>query len=386
MEVSHIMFALLRSEINGTELCEEVKNLITPEILPVLFKHSKKHDLAHLIGDVLDKNALLPNESEQKRHFLQERNMAFYRYEQINYELGEACCILEENKIKHVPLKGSVLRKYYSEPWMRTSCDIDILVKREDLQTAIEALQASGFKYEAMHSHDAQMWAPSGVHLELHFDLIESDVVEKSAQKLLQAWERVYPCDGYEYTLRFDDAFFYFYHIAHMAKHFLQGGCGIRPFIDIWILKQHGSFCVEGVKDLLKQADLWKFAENAEQLANIWFGDGAHNETTRQMEDFILQGGAYGTLEQQVAISQNKIGGKLKHLLSKIFLSYRAMLIYYPSLKKCPILYPIYQVRRWFRIAFCGGRKRAMYEMRLNQNLSRLKKESAKRLIDDLGL
>ena len=32
------------------------------------------------------------------------------------------------------------------------------------------------------------------------------------------------------------DEMFYFYHIAHMAKHFEEGGCGIRPFIDLWTL------------------------------------------------------------------------------------------------------------------------------------------------------
>ena len=69
MEISHIMFALLRFEINGMQLCDEVKNLITPEALPALFKLSKKHDLAHLVGDALDKNGLLPDGSEAKKRF-----------------------------------------------------------------------------------------------------------------------------------------------------------------------------------------------------------------------------------------------------------------------------------------------------------------------------
>ena len=74
-----IFFALLRFEINGDELCDEVKDLITLEMLPALFKLSKRHDLAHLIGDALDKNGLLPDGTEAKKHFLQERNMAVYR-------------------------------------------------------------------------------------------------------------------------------------------------------------------------------------------------------------------------------------------------------------------------------------------------------------------
>ena len=380
--IEKFFFEYIKSVLCETQI--EKENDAQKTIKP-LYALSKVHDLAHLVAEGLDRNGLLKDD-EGSEFFSRQRIAAVYRYEQIQYELEEICRVLEEAQIEHIPLKGSVIRKYYPEPWMRTSCDIDILVKKENLQTAIEALKANGFQYEATNSHDVSMWTPSGVHLELHFDLIESDVAEKSAQQLLQAWERAQPCEGCSYRLKFDDAFFYFYHIAHMAKHFLQGGCGIRPFIDIWILKKHSSFCGEEVETLLRKADLWKFAKNAEKLANIWFGSDEHNETTKQMEDYILQGGVYGTLEQQLAMSQNKKGGKFKHLLSRVFLSYRAMLIYYPSLRKCPILYPFYQVRRWFRIAFCGGRKRAFNEMKLNRNLSQLQKEKAKRLIDDLGL
>ena len=51
------------------------------------------------------------------------------------------------------------------------------------------------------------------------------------------------------------------------------------------------------------------------------------------------------------------------------------MVIYYPSLKKCSILFPFYQVRRWCRILFCGGRKTAMNEIKLNQSISEEKKQ-----------
>lgn len=58
----------------------------------------------------------------------------------------------------------------------------------------------------------------------------------------------------------------------------------------------------------------------------------------------------------------------------------------YSLLKKCPILFPFYQVRRWGRMLFCGGRKTAMNEIKLNQSLPEEKKQAAKRLIDELGL
>ena len=67
--VEKVFFALIRFEINGDELCDEIKNLITPDILPALFKLSKRHDLAHLVGDALDKMVYCPMERKRKSVF-----------------------------------------------------------------------------------------------------------------------------------------------------------------------------------------------------------------------------------------------------------------------------------------------------------------------------
>ena len=70
--VKKVFFALIRFEIKGDELCDEMKNLITPKMLPALFKLAKQHDLAHLIGGALDKNGLLTDDTEAKKRFLQD--------------------------------------------------------------------------------------------------------------------------------------------------------------------------------------------------------------------------------------------------------------------------------------------------------------------------
>ena len=40
------------------------------------------------------------------------------------------------------------------------------------------------------------------------------------------------------YCFQMSNDMFVFYHIAHMAKHFIAGGCGIRSFIDLYLLKK----------------------------------------------------------------------------------------------------------------------------------------------------
>ena len=343
--VEKVFFALICSEINGGELCEEIKNLITPEMQPVLFKISKQHDLAHLVGDALDKNGLLTDGSEAKKRFLQERNMAVYRYEQQQYELEQICAVLEGAEIPFIPLKGAVIRQYYPDPWMRTSCDIDILVKEEDLEPAIRELKEKlSYEESTRGSHDVNLFAPSGVHLELHFSLTESDGRWKSL--LTDVWQKT--LDGWQYYFVMSNQMFYLYHIVHMAIHMRTGGCGVKPFLDLWILKAKNFFDEDTLENLLRKGEISAFNKEAVKLSNVWFGGAESDGVSLALEQYILQGGVYGTIENRVAVQQAKKGGKLAYLLSRIFVDFHELSIKYPSLKKRKYLFPFYQMYRWF--------------------------------------
>ena len=123
--------------------------------------------------------------------------IALFRYERINYELTEICGVLEQSEIPHMPLKGSVMRKYYSEAWMRTSADIDIRVKKEDTDRAVTALvEALEYTVEKNSTHDVQLFSPSGVHLELHFETIAESKAVNSNTVLSRIWESAAPAEG----------------------------------------------------------------------------------------------------------------------------------------------------------------------------------------------
>lgn len=394
--VTQTMFNCIKCEI-----CGQNEKIVLPEVsarfLIEVYKLSKAHDVAHLVGDSLSKCGVFANlpdtleENERvaiskvKEKFDEQIFTAVYRYETINYELEQICKTLEEAKIPFIPLKGSVIRKYYPEPWMRTSCDIDILVKEKDADNAAEYLQTQlQCGVDRKGQHDVSMFTASNVHVELHFKLLDSDF--KQVKDLMDVWS------GDEISLLSDSEYqmskelFLLYHIYHMAKHFVHGGCGIKPFIDLWIIKNKIGFDEEKARKMLQESGLLAFFERSTDLVNVWFEDQDHSEITQEMEDYILQGGVYGTLKQNLAMSQNKKGGKFRHLMSRIFLSYKDMEVYYPSLKKCSILFPFYQVRRWCRILFCGGRKAAMNEIKVNKNITTEEQERAKKLLEELNL
>ena len=384
-DLIRILFALLRFEINSAELCESDKNLITEDVLQGLYNLSKKHDLAHLVGDALDKNGLLRDGSEIKRRFLQERNMAVYRYEQLQYELDRICDVFEKEKVSFIPLKGAVIRQYYPEPWMRTSCDIDILVEEKNLQTAIDVLQNKlAYQCTEIGQHDAQIFAENGTHIELHYSLLEGgskSAVQPILDSVWQVKEQIT-----KYHCKMPDSLFYCYIISHIAKHIKFGGCGIRSLMDLWVLNNEVPYDKKDRDELLKEAELFVLAQALEEVSNIWFSGAKADEKSEVLEEYILTGGIYGSFDNKVAAQQSRKKNKFTYLLSRLFLPYSQMKFKYPRLQKWPILFPFYQVKRWFRLLKKDSRERSVRELKETTHGDVEKQERVAKLLKDLDL
>ena len=379
-----VMMNLIASEVCGKAL-DRSQDMLAEEALVLLYRLSKAHDLAHIVGDALIKNDLIP-EGEIRSKFDKQLMMAVYRYERINYELEQLKATLNSADIPFIPLKGSVIRRYYPEPWMRTSCDIDILVSEEKADRAAQMLvERLGYRKEGQGSHDISLFSEHGVHLELHYSLIEENWVGHMESILQSVWSYASPvADTSEHTL--SDEMFYYYHLAHMAKHFVYGGCGIRPFLDLWVLNHCVSFDREKRERLLEQGGLLTFATRAEMLSEVWFGDGTHTDVTRQMQEYLLRGGVYGTTKNRIAVQQVRKGGKLRYAFSRIWLPYDVLRFQYPSLTGKKALLPLYEVRRWFKLLFRGGVRRSVNELRLNSATTEEEQTKTKALLGELGI
>ena len=107
-KIIHAMMDLIASEVCGKKI-NKSQYTLTDEELVKLYKLSKSHDLAHLVGDALIKNDLI-EDGEIKAKFQKQIMLAVYRYEKINYELGRLRKVLNEAEIPFIPLKGSVIR------------------------------------------------------------------------------------------------------------------------------------------------------------------------------------------------------------------------------------------------------------------------------------
>ncbi len=387
MNQQRLLLQLLRVAVCGDAPTEELKNACTPEMLEQVYNIALRHDIAHLVGQGASKLSLPDSEPLQKCK--QAAMQAFMRYMQRNQTYQSACKALGDAQIPFIPLKGSVLRDFYPEAWMRTSCDIDILVREEILDAAVELLtQKLNYTAWPKSDHDITLVAPSGVHLELHYDTIQERYEVNGCREVLgRIWDDAKPIEPGSCHMVLSDEMFYFYHMAHMAKHFEVGGCGVRALLDIWIMQNRMEYDPAEREKLLQEGGLWQFARGMEQVADYWFRDVPPDEMTEQVSKYILRASLYGDNANRAALGQAKMGGKFQYLLRRrIFMPYDYLKAEYPVLQKYKWLTPVYQPVRWARMLLGGGLKNTAAEWKANSANDAESTKSAKKLLDHLGL
>ncbi len=383
MNTENIMLSLLSSELQGTAVSVDVIESIDSDMLSSLYTLSDAHDMAHVVASALSKAEKLGTDAVSEK-FKKKALLAVYRKTQQDGELLRICKTLEDSKIPFIPLKGAVIRKYYPEPWMRTSCDIDVLVRETDFKEAVATLKNElGYvAQDEAHYHDISLFSPNGVHLELHFSIRENNA---SLDRVLdRVWDFASPISEKEHQLVLQDEYLLFYLVAHTAYHFLSGGCGIRPFFDIWLLKKNAEINKEKLSELLDEAGLGKFYNEAEKLSAVWMNHAKHSETTLRMERYILAAGVYGSLENVIGIA--KAGkGNFKYIFNRIFMPYSQLKTYYRILYKYPVLYPIYQVVRWVR-TLRKNKGKVARELKCSSSMSDEKIRALQEICKELGL
>lgn len=365
------LIALLGAQLLGKDFSER----LSEEEIKEIYTLSKAHDLAHIAGDALLRAGLL--QGEAVKAFQKWQYLALYRYQRVTYEISELRRVLSEEKIPYMPLKGTVLREHYPDPVMRTSVDIDILVHSEHLEKVKNLLiEKLSYRYDVAEGHDISFFSPSELHVEIHFALCDEN--DKRTLALGSPWENATLKEGSLYEYEMTNEFFYAYAMAHAAKHFYVGGCGIRPFMDMVVMRNKMPCDKEKLKNLYEKSGLTAFAAYAEQLCDYWFFGAEADETILSMEEYLLAGGAFGTVEGYVASIQGNKGGAY-YFWRKVFLPYKSMKKQFPILDKCPILLPFCHVARWFAIVFTSRRKKAAAQMKASQSLDG---EKTKKIVD----
>ena len=305
-----------------------------------------------------------------------------YKYIKRNEELNSITRALDNDGIPYIPLKGAVIKQLYPEPELRTSSDIDVLVREKDLDNAVKAVETTtDFKFESRNYHDVQMRVP-GTVLELHFSIKENMA---NIDKLLsRAWDFAKSIgSGTRYS--FTPEFQIFHVIAHMSYHMVHGGLGIRPFLDLWLLRNKTEFDEEKVRKMCEECGILTFYEKSCRLVNAWMEGRAIPEELASFEEYCLNGGVFGSAESLNA-SRMRNQQKGEYVLKRLLVSREILEEEYPALREKKYLLPVYQVDRWMRLLDPKKRSNALKELEGIRGIEREAVDSFDEMLRELGL
>ena len=346
-------------------LCAELRRddspVITIDSAEELLALAGRHDVECIAADHIFKRGLTKTDPALKKASLKARGAAQFCCMNQQRLLEETSRLFEEKGIDHIPLKGAVLRDLYPEPWMRTCSDIDVLVHEGDMDRATAVLEQDlHMKKVFSGSHDVKFNYKGAVALELHFRLIEHGRIREASRILSDVWLYTY---GSGRCKRMKNEMLYLYHIVHMAKHFENGGCGMRSLMDLWLMNHRLSFDEAEKQRLLADAELSRFADRMEAVSEKWFSEELIGEND-PVERYILEGGSFGSFGRNVAVKKEKNGGSIGYIRSRIFVPYDYLRLQYPAIEDKRYLTPVYEVVRWFRFLSPESRAHSLSELK----------------------
>ena len=161
--------------------------------------------------------------------------------------------------------------------------------------------------------------------------------------------------DGFEKHLSPED--FYIYMLAHEYKHYSVEGTGLRSILDVYVYLQKELLDMDYVATETETLGIAEFEAANRSLAQHLFSGGELTEADKEMLEYIMTSGAYGTLDHRVENRMKEYGGgKLWYMLNRFFVPvskknkrYREMAFFFPFFYKHRILLPLLPFYRVLR-------------------------------------
>ena len=90
-------------------------------------------------------------------------------------KLAELFC---DNNIDFIPLKGILVREYYTVPQLRSFSDIDIIIRESDRQKCQKVMLDNGFE-EEIYYRTVWNYKRNNEYYEIHTEIIPDDIKER---------------------------------------------------------------------------------------------------------------------------------------------------------------------------------------------------------------
>lgn len=329
---------LLSSVLNGAE------SVAMPEgmTLEGLYAYQNEQDVTNMAYVALQK---LGFSAGQLKEFQEDYKLNMLR--EARFELGgqQVFDAFEKAEINFLPLKGAILKNYYPNPALRTFTDIDIYVGK-DFEKAEKVLFELGYEKTGFDGHnDVGYSKKPSLHIELHKELFPDDYDFEGYFD--EPFKHTDLKDGYKYYHLYKTDDFFIHVLCHLYKHFTFGGCGLRQYLDIYVMTKKMELDMDYIRSELKSFGMEGFLDTTLKLDRFFFDGEKPDDELIEIAEFVFNNSTFGNAENRLVLDYDKqngekrtLWGNITYFMDRWQLKYSQMIPRYKILKFLPFLLP----------------------------------------------
>lgn len=353
---------LISCALRGTEVKVEFLDGID---LAGLFILAQKHSVAAMVCMALETTDVFEQaEPVVKKQWQNAKNRAVRKNMLLDADRQMLMDEMENARIWHMPLKGSILKDWYPRYGMREMSDNDILFDATKREQVKDIFLRHGY---SVHENDLDnqdvYFKPPVYNFEMHTSLFTESTYKELAQKYEGIVQELIPDENKEYCLHFTPEDFYVYALVHAHKHYSHCGTGIRTLADIYVMNRRigPSMDWNYVREKMESFGIQAYEKCSRELAEKVFCDIPVSEIilTEEEQRMLLNYtgvGAYGSFENCINIRLHSIQAdtkpitgytKFKYFMARLFPGREWCKDNYPFVYQHPYLMPFFWVWRW---------------------------------------
>ena len=289
-----------------------------------LYKAADRHLLTGITAMALERAGV------RDEAFTQAKGKAIRKAAAFDVERAAVLSALEAAGIWYLPLKGCVLKELYPKLGMRQMADNDILFDGERCEEVRQIMEGLGYtsKHFGTSHHDNYYKEPI-YNFEMHRALFSTAHDPRLHTYYQDLRPRMVKDAGNAFGYHFSPEDFYLYMIAHEYKHYSGGGTGLRSLLDTYVFCKRKGEALDWsyIAGELDKLGIAEFEAANRGLTLRLFGGETLTEADREMLDYILSSGTYGTVQNRVRNKLTAYGGssaaRLRYMRDRFFVPVR---------------------------------------------------------------
>lgn len=313
-------------------------------------------------------------------------------------ELENLIGIFTSLQYEVLPLKGSLIRKYYPQPDMRTMGDIDLMVKtdmsKQSRLKVREIMFDNGYTADVLDDGQVDAFCKGNqLYAEIHYEFMHKN--HSHYADFIIDWNKMPVTDDNSLVHTMTGEDLYYYNIGHFLKNIYNRGIGFRSVMDCYVL--WNSLNEEekiSVSERLENIGVTSFNNALIKLGKIWFDDEEDDGSLDTFENYLLDTHVYGIVKNASIMNFAKRDAKstkkdrIKFYLSRFFPSPKTLYDRFSIKHRVFILLPFLWAARLVMLPFSSKQKIKNIKTEINNvdSVSQQEIDLLKNVFNEVGL